>query len=87
VSIACFDCPVLTFCPVNCGIPFCRRISAQTAPFGVTLAAHPPASLLGAVPDGTLRLTCWSWSEGLLGHADTPFNINAWCQPYPYPYP
>jgi hypothetical protein len=51
---------------------------ATAAPFGVSLAAHAPAVSRGAVPAGTLRLSCWSWAEGHLGDADTPVRVPAW---------
>ena len=48
------------------------------APFGVTLSAHAPAALAGAVPAGLLRLQCWSWAGGLLGSTALPLAIAAW---------
>ena len=59
-------------------VPLNASMTPALAPFGVTLAAHPPASLRGAVPAGLVRVSCWSWATGHLGDADTPFSIAAW---------
>lgn len=59
-------------------VPINHTTPPAAAPFGVTLAAHPPASLRGALPRGLLRVACWSWAQGALGAADTPFSIPAW---------
>jgi hypothetical protein len=59
-------------------VPLNSSMPASIAPFGITLAAHPPASLLGAVPSGLLRLTCWSWRNGKLGDYDHFFSVKSW---------
>jgi len=63
-------------------VPLNESMPASIAPFGITLAAHPPASLLGAVPDGLLRITCWSWTKGKIGDYDHAISIKSWPTPW-----
>ena len=53
--------------------PFTEPSDGVNATFGVYVAAHPPAA--GPVPQGLVRVTCWSWSDGFLGFTDTPFAV------------
>jgi hypothetical protein len=59
-------------------VPLNDTMPASIAPFGITLAAHPPASLLGAVPDGLLRITCWSWTKGKVGDYNHSISVKSW---------
>lgn len=53
--------------------PYTEPTLGADAPFGVYVAAHPPAAL--PVPRGLVRVTCWSWADGVLGTTDTPFSV------------
>jgi len=48
---------------------------ATQARMGVTLSAQP---LHGTIPDGLLRLSCWSWALGHVGDAFHSVNISTW---------
>jgi hypothetical protein len=53
--------------------PYTEPSDGADAQFGVYVAAHPPAA--GPVPQGLVRVTCWSFSDGHLGFTDTPFAV------------
>jgi hypothetical protein len=58
--------------------PLAPGTPAAAVPFGISLAAHAPDARRGAVPAGTLRLSCWAWADGHLGDADAPVRVPAW---------
>lgn len=47
--------------------------SVAATPFGVTVAAHPPASLAPLAPDATVVVYCWSWARVRTGRRARQF--------------